>query len=89
MNIHIASVHERKMPFNCNIFQLLKTFEFDRHLTIRSMAIEILETRHHLMSQLGVNCGTMLNYLNRMCDLYNDVPYHNVMHGGDVMQVSI
>ena len=72
-----------------NIFQLLKTFEFDRHLTIRSMAIEILETRHHLMSQLGVNCGTMLNYLNRMCDLYNDVPYHNVMHGGDVMQVSI
>ena len=23
MNIHIVSVHERKMPFNCNIFQLL------------------------------------------------------------------
>ena len=23
MNIHVISVHERKMPFNCNIFQLL------------------------------------------------------------------
>ena len=69
-----------------NIFHLLKTFDGDRNLTVRSITIEIIETRHGLLTTLGVNQKSMLNYINKVCETYNDVPYHNCIHGGDVLQ---
>lgn len=69
-----------------NIFHLLETFNGDRNLTVRSIAVEIIEKRHQLLTTLGVNQRSFLNYVNIVCDTYNNIPYHNCIHGGDVLQ---
>ena len=69
-----------------NIFHLLETFNGDRGLTVRSISVEIIEARHNLLTQLGINQPVFLNYINKVCETYNKVPYHNCIHGGDVLQ---
>ena len=51
-----------------NIFHLLETFNGDRHLTVRSITVEILERRHGLLSTMSVNKRTFLNYVNKVSD---------------------
>ena len=51
---------------NFNIFHLLETFDGDRHLTVRSISVEILERRHGLLSTMSVNRRTFLNYVNKV-----------------------
>jgi hypothetical protein len=56
-----------------NIFHLLETFNGDRHLTVRSISVEILERRHGLLSKMSVNRRTFLNYVNKVSMIKNIV----------------
>ena len=69
-----------------NIFHLIETFKGDHKLTVRSICVEIIETKHQLLTPCVVEKKSFVTYINKVCDTYNDVPYHNCIHGGDVLQ---
>lgn len=50
------------------------------------MAVEILEKRTRLLSQMHVSPPGVVKFLDRVCDTYANNPYHNALHGADVMQ---
>ena len=50
------------------------------------VALEIINAKLDLLSELDVPRKTFLNYVDAVCAAYNDVPYHSCLHGADVMQ---
>ncbi len=60
-----------------------------RRGTVKLLAIEILEKRTHLLSQLHVSPPGFMKFMDLVCEMYSsraDNPYHNALHGADVMQ---
>ena len=60
-----------------------------RRNTVKVIAVEIFEKRTHLLSQLHVSPPGFMKFLDLVCHFYShgsDIPYHNELHGADVMQ---
>ena len=50
------------------------------------VALETVSSELGLLEQLQVPRSVFVNYVEAVCGAYNDVPYHNSLHGADVMQ---
>ena len=72
--------------WNFDIFALLDLYNGDREKTTITVASQIFVESTHLVKKLGISYDTFRTWATRITEGYNDVPYHNCLHGADVLQ---
>lgn len=55
-------------------------------LTTKAIVTTIFEDLLDLTSQMLIPDDVFQRWLNAVCEVYNKVPYHNCLHGADVLQ---
>ena len=68
-----------------NVFDLFKSFGSDSKLTMQYVGISCL-SRFRLFEILPIEKEAVWEYLGNIANDYKLVPYHNALHGVDVMQ---
>ena len=69
-----------------DIWKLRSLFDNSNILATKTLVAYIFEDSLDLLSAMKVDVATFGRFVGQVCDTYNAVPYHNCLHGADVMQ---
>ena len=69
-----------------DIWALRTVFDENNDLTTKAIVTAIFEDVLDLTSELLIPDQTFQRWLSAVCNTYNNVPYHNCLHGADVLQ---
>eukprot|EP00943_MAST-04B_sp_MAST-4B-sp1_P005633 g5633.t1 len=81
----LGSALENLRSWNFDIFDLYETLGSDHVLTMQYVGISCL-SRFRLFDILPIDRNIVWEYLGNIAREYKLVPYHNALHGVDVMQ---